>query len=582
MSVLAVGLLAAALSAQAPAGADLKDEYRSGPCITNSAKPMPFADVPLAAWYSNAIGWAFLNEITTGTSATTFSPFDEVTRAEFATFLHRMMCDPAASGVAPFLDLVAGAFYRDAVDWLFSEGITEGKSPTAFGPEDSLTRGEFATFLHRLVDTPEAPVSHFTDVARNAFYAEAVDWLFDRGITTGTSANEFSPDRAISRAEVVTLLYRMNLAAESVIDPSTIELDFEVVASGLESPLGAALHPDGGVFVVGKGGKVWFVAPDDDGLPDWAGGTADVTPAGLSVSSAGEQGLLGAAVSPAGDFLYLSYTDVETLADPIGDSLVVEYDLDGAAAITSGPRTVITVDQPARNHNGGHITFGPDGYLYASFGDGGGSCDSAGSNGQNPATHLGSIIRIAPGAGVAGHTAPSDNPGFAEPDNWLVGVRNPWRFSFDRATGDLWVGDVGQNAFEEVTRLEATGGVDAGKGANLGWPAYEGSARTCGVSDIGVHAGPTWQYPNPDQGRSVTGGFVYRGSEIAGLGGTYLYTDVYDPDLRGFNDTFGTGPINYDDLVPGGGAVSFFEDGSGEVYVISMFGGTISKIVDVG
>lgn len=579
MSVLAVGLLAAALSAQTPAGADLSDEYEPGDCITNIANPMPFVDVPLAAWYSNAIGWAFLNEITTGTSATTFSPFDEVTRSEFATFLHRMMCAPAASGVAPFLDLVAGAFYRDAVDWLFSEGITEGKRPTAFGPEDSLTRGEFATFLHRLVDTPEAPVGHFTDVARNAFYAEAVDWLFDRGITTGTSANEFSPDRAISRAEVVTLLYRMNLAAAGVIDPSTIELDFEVVASGLESPLGAALHPDGGVFVIGKRGDVWFAAPDEDGLPDWAGGLDEVVPPDLSVSSAGEQGLLGAAVSADGEFLYLSYTDTETPSDPVGDSVVVEYDLDSSAAITGGPRTVITVDQPARNHNGGHITFGPDGYLYASFGDGGGSCDSAGANGQDAATHLGSIIRIVPGAGAEGHTAAPGNPGFSEADNWLIGVRNPWRFTFDSATGDLWVGDVGQNAFEEITRLVATGGVDAGKGANLGWPSYEGSARTCGVPDVGPHDGSTWSYPNPDRGQSVTGGVVYRGLDINGLAGTYLYTDFYDPDLRGFNDSFGTGPIDYGTVMPGGGAAAFFEDVDGEVYVISMFSGSILKLV---
>lgn len=577
MSVLAAALLAAALTVSAPAGADLADEYTPGDCITNVARPMPFTDVPLGQWYSNAIGWAFLNEITTGTSATTFSPFADVTRAEFATFLHRMICEPDATGVAPFGDLVAGAFYRAAVDWLFGEGITEGKSPTRFAPDDRLTRGEFATFLHRLVGEPaDAPVSHFVDVPRGEFYAEAVDWLFDRGITTGTSATEFSPGRAITRAEVVTLLYRMNLAAAGVVDPATIELGFEVVASGFASPLGAALHPDGGVFVIGKGGAVWFVAPDADGLPDWGTPAAEVTPAGLSVSSAGEQGLLGVAVAPDGDFLYLSYTDTA------GDSVVEEYDLDASAAIVGGPRTVITVDQPASNHNGGHVTFGPDGYLYASFGDGGGGCDSAGSNGQDASTHLGSIIRIAPGAGAVGHSAPADNPGFAEEDNWLIGVRNPWRFTFDRATGDLWVGDVGQNAFEEITRLPATGGTDAGKGTNLGWPSYEGTARTCGAADIGAHAGPTWQYANPDRGRSVTGGAVYRGDAIEHLAGTYLYTDFYDPDLRGFNDTFGTGPVDYGAVMPGGGAAAFFEDADGEVYVVSMFSGTILQIVAAG
>ena len=575
MSVLAVALLAAALSVPTTAGAGLSDEYTPGECVTNVAKPMPFVDVPLGTWFSNAIGWAYFNDITTGTTSTTFAPFDQVTRAEFATFLHRMVCEPDASDVAPFLDLVGGAFYRDAVDWLFSEAITTGKNSTTFAPEDPLTRGEFATFLFRLVGEPTgAPVSHFVDVPRAAFYAEAVDWLFDRGITTGTSATEFSPGREITRAEVVTLLYRMNLAADGVVDPATIDLGFEVVLTGLSLPLGAAAHPDGSIFIIQQTGEVVHV-PDDVGAPDW-GAATEVLDLGGSISAGSERGLLGVAVAPDGGALFLSYTDTA------GDSVVDQYELTGSA-ISGGPHEVITVDQPGTNHNGGHIAFGPDEYLYASFGDGGGGCDTYG-HGQNAASLLGSVIRIAPNDGAAGYSVPGDNPGFAGSENWLIGVRNPWRFGFDAETGDLWVGDVGQSTREEVTRLTAAGGVDAGKGANLGWPAYEGSVRgTCaGTPDVAGHIGPTAEYAYGALGRSVTGGVVYRGDEIPDLDGTYLYTDVYVSGLRGFNDTFGTGPIGYDAEVPGAGGVAFFEDADGEVYVISLFSGTVSKLVDAG
>lgn len=577
MFVVAIALVAAALSASSPSHAALSDEYTPGPCITNAVQTSPFVDVPHGRYFTNAVGWAYLNGITKGTDESHFSPADRVRRAQFATFLHRMMCEPAATGTAPFDDLGGGAYYEEAVDWLWSEDLTNGKRPGEFAPEEFVTRGQFAAFVHRLVGEPTgAPVSDFVDVDRSRYYAPAIDWLFWRGITNGTSGSEFSPEREISRGEAVTMLYRLNIASVGLIDPADIGLGFVGVLSGLTQPLGAASHPDGSVFVIEKGGRVVKV-PASGGMPDWAAGVTEVLDLGSTVSSGGEQGLLGVAIAPDGSQLYLSYTDTA------GDSVVVEYDLTGST-ISGGPRTVITVDQPAGNHNGGHITFGPDGHLYASFGDGGGGCDSAGANGQNPETLLGSIVRIDPVGGTP-YAIPVDNPfvgGAGADENWLIGVRNPWRFSFDSASGDLWVGDVGQVTFEEVTRLRATAGVDAGRGANLGWPAYEGTARTCGAPDITGHTGPTHQYPNPDRGRSVTGGVVYRGSGIIGLEGTYLFTDFYDSDLRGYNDEFGTGLINYGTTVPGGGAAAFFIAADGEVYVISMFGGSIHRITAAG
>ncbi len=574
LGVATVAALFAAVLAAGSASADLSDEYTPGSCITNAVQTTPFVDVAPGRFYTNAVGWAYLNGITTGTDATHFSPDANVTRAQFATFLYRMLCEPDADSAAPFDDLVDGAFYRAAVDWLWDAGFTTGKPGNIYDPNGLLTRGELAAFLFRLVGEPTgAAANPFVDVDRARFFAEPIDWLFAREITTGTSPTMFSPDGLVTRAQAVTFLYRLNIGAAGLIDPAMLDLGFETVLTGLSQPLGAASHPDGGVFVIEKGGTVLYVAPGGDGSPNWAGGAAELFT--VSVSGGSEQGLLGVAVSPDGAFLYLSFTNGS------GDSVVWEYDLVDAAVV-GDPREVLSVDQPAGNHNGGHITFGPDGYLYASFGDGGGSCDSARpggqGHGQDGGTLLGSVLRIDPRSGST-YTTPGDNPGFGAAENWLIGVRNPWRFSFDSATGDLWIGDVGQNQREEITRLRATDGRDAGRGDNLGWPAYEGTLRTCGFPDVAGTVAPTHEYETNTFGRSVTGGVVYRGTEIVGLDGTYLYGDFYEDDLRAFNDTFGSGPFGYDTTIPGGGNAMFFEDVDGEVYTISLFSGLIAKLV---
>ena len=572
--LFALSMLAASLAIVSPASADLADEYTPGPCITNAIQTTPFVDVPSGQFYTNAVGWAYLNGIVNGTDDTHYSPSAPVSRAAFAAMLHRMLCLPAPSGEAPFTDIVEGSFYETAVDWLWSNGFTTGKPGNVYDPGGNLTRGELAAFLFRVLGEPAgAPVNPFGDVDRSRFFAEPIDWLFWRGITTGTTSSTFSPVDTVTRAQVITFLYRLNIGASGLIDPADLDLGFQTVLSGLIRPLGAATHPDGGVFIIEKGGGVHYVPPAVDDSPDWGAGATEILD--IAVSGGSEQGLLGVAVSPDGAFLYLSFTNLA------GDSIIWEYDLVNAA-VTGGPRTVIGVPQPAANHNGGHIAFGPDGYLYASFGDGGGGCDSAGPNhGQNDSTLLGSILRIDPRAGST-YVSPADNPGFGAAENWLIGVRNPWRFTFDSGTGDLWVGDVGQGSREEITRLEATAGMNAGRGANLGWPAYEGSLRTCGAPDVASTVGPTHEYQTGVAGRSVTGGVVYRGTEIVGLDGTYLYADFYETDLRAYNDTFGSGPFDYGNVLPGSGTATFFEDANGEVYTISLFTGAVAKLVQVG
>ncbi len=570
--------LLGAILGSSPASAALSDEYQPGTCITNTIQSTPFVDVAQSTYYTNAVGWAYLNDITTGTDATHFSPGDTVTRAQFATFLHRMMCEPTPAGVAPFLDLIAGAYYRTAVDWLWGASLTTGKTATEYGPNDGLTRGQFAAFLYRLVGEPTgAPASGFVDVVSWAYFADAVDWLFWRELTTGTSATTFSPDRIITRAEAVTFLYRLNIYSRGLIDPADLSLGFSQVLTGLSQPVDATAHPtDGSIYIVQQGGVVLRVPGKGDGTPDWAAGATQVLDISASVISGGERGLLGVAISPDGSKIYLSFTEDASG----GDSVIWEYTLAGGVP-TGAPDEVIRVSQPHSNHNGGNVVFGPDGYLYTSFGDGGSGGDPH-EHGQNTSTLLGAILRIDPTTG-SGYTSPSSNPfvGTSGSDEiYLYGVRNPWRFSFDRDTGDLWVADVGQNKLEEINRLKATSG--AGLGANLGWNTYEGTQRyDTGDPDILNHVAPVYEYAHGAEGYSVTGGYVYRGLEIVGLSGTYLWADYGVPSLRGFNDTFGSGPIDYGVDAPGGAVAGFLEDGVGEVYAISR-SGTISKIVEVG
>ena len=568
-ALAALSLIASATTASA----DLTEEFTPGDCITQATIATPFVDVPPGQYFTNAVGWAFRNGVTLGSDDTHFSPNDRVTRAQFATFLHRMLCEPAVASEAPFTDLLDDVFYTVAVDWLWENGYTNGKPGNIYDPQGFLTRGELAAFLFRMVGEPSgAPVNPFVDVPRSQYYAPAVDWLLARKITTGTTDTTFSPDGVVTRAQAVTFLYRLNLGAAGVIDPVELDLQVSPVLSGLSSPTDAAVHPiDGSIYITEQSGVVKRVTANGSGEPDWGSGATTVLDIDASVLSGGERGLLGVAVNPAGDRLYVSFTD------NAGDSVIWEYDL--VAGLPSGsPRVVLTVAQPSSNHNGGHIAFGPDGHLYATFGDGGGAGDPN-EHGQNTSTLLGSIIRITP-TGTGGYTVPADNPfvgGSGADEIFLYGIRNPWKFSFDTSTGDLWVADVGQSTREEINRLEAALG--GGNGANLGWNTYEGTTRF-DTSDpvIADRVEPVYEYATGGaEGRSVTGGFVYRGTAIDGLDGTYLWADFFTAELRGWHSSFG-GAISYDADIPGGLVASFVQDLGGEVYAISI-SGTISQVV---
>ena len=287
----------------------------------------------------------------------------------------------------------------------------------------------------------------------------------------------------------------------------------------------------------------------------------------VETTTDGERGLLGLAFSPDGRRLYVSYTNLD------GDSRLDEFTMgDASTDIDLGSRrNVLRVGQPFDNHNGGHLAFGPDDLLYYGLGDGGGIGDPEG-NAQDTSSLLGSILRIDPRAqDGAPYAIPADNPfvgGGGRGEIFAYGLRNPWRFSFDAPTGELWVADVGQGDVEEVNRLAA-----GSAGANFGWPALEGTRPYTGTVPSGTVA-PVYEYTHAE-GFSVTGGFVYRGGQIPGLVGAYVFGDLVTARLwaLGFDEQGQvTGRADLGLAVPEGTLVSFAEDGAGELYVISIAG----------
>jgi len=295
----------------------------------------------------------------------------------------------------------------------------------------------------------------------------------------------------------------------------------------------------------------------------------------------GEGGLLGLTFNPAGTKLYLHYTN------NAGDTRLVEYRMNatGRRVIGSTRRLVLALDQPASNHNGGTVTFGPDGRLYLALGDGGGSGDPQ-NNAQNLTRLLGKVLRINPNpSGSQAYTVPATNP-FAgavpgRGEIWLYGVRNPWRISFDTGTGDLYVADVGQSALEEVNALPADGGgVNAGRADNLGWRRMEGDQPFNGASEPANHTGPVFTYDHSGGACSITGGYVYRGDALPALDGTYLFGDFCSGTIGGLvaaNGGLTSSDVDLGIEVDDFSLYSFGQDADGEVYVLSS-NGTVARI----
>jgi glucose/arabinose dehydrogenase len=329
-------------------------------------------------------------------------------------------------------------------------------------------------------------------------------------------------------------------------------------------------------FVTRTGDDTLYVA-EQAGRVDAVDADGSVTTAlnlTKRIASGGEQGLLSLAFAPDGSKLYVDYTNLA------GDTRVEEYTVVDGAIDRSTRRRVLSVHQPQPNHNGGQLAFGPDGMLYIGLGDGGGAGDEGdghadGGNGQSLDTLLGKILRIDPTpSGDAPYTIPGDNPfadGGGRPEIWAFGLRNPWRFSFDRLNGDLWIGDVGQDAWEEVDVAPAAQG--AGDGANFGWNVFEANTRYRDGDTTGPALQPLLALSHDRGNCAVIGGYVYRGTRIPELEGDYLYSDncngrlryvrqsELDVEARGFLG------VSLEDIS------AFGQDNDGELYVLSQSSG---------
>lgn len=366
--------------------------------------------------------------------------------------------------------------------------------------------------------------------------------------------------------------------AAPTFDPTQNQIAFQPFLEGFDQPvfLTHAGDDSGRIFVVEKEGTIRIVRDGAVVAPEFLNITDRVTTAG------NEQGLLGLAFPPnfsESGYFFVNYSDLS------GNTAISRFQVDPANPDVADPASefaVLGIEDPARNHNGGMLAFGPDGYLWIGMGDGGGADDTFG-NGQNPDTLLGKMMRLDVTSDPSvPYVIPSDNPWVAADWNgvdvrdevWAIGLRNPWRYSFDRFTGDLWIADVGQNQFEEVNYVVSgsTGGL------NFGWPIMEG--MHCFQSDDCDQTGlqlPVAEYDH-SQGCSVTGGYVYRGSMFPALQGVYIFGDfcsglvwatIPNPD-GSWNTTMMVGSNSQ--------ISSFGEDENGELYATDLSSGTIYQV----
>jgi glucose/arabinose dehydrogenase len=354
--------------------------------------------------------------------------------------------------------------------------------------------------------------------------------------------------------------------AGAVPNLGAVDLALAQVTSGLSSPVALAWRSgDARMYVAEQGGRVRIV--------DTTNGAVVGTALTLSgIGTGGERGLLGLAFSIDGTKMYVDYTD------SAGTIKVVEYTMSGDTAIVASARALLSIAHPRTNHNGGEVHVAPDGTLYIATGDGGGGGDPD-LNGQNVNTLLGKILRIDPTPSAQlPYTIPTDNPFVGQADHreeiWMYGLRNPWRFTFDRDTGDMWIADVGQGLYEEVDYAPA----GTGSGANWGWNLREGFHAFAGAQPPNGQD-PLFEKAHSEGYCAIIGGYVYRGTAIANLNGAYVFGDLCRSVLSAAVQSGGTATEQTDFTVGASQITTFGEDHDGELYVANL-GGFVYKLVE--
>ncbi|SHF88693.1 Por secretion system C-terminal sorting domain-containing protein [Flavobacterium fluvii] len=346
-------------------------------------------------------------------------------------------------------------------------------------------------------------------------------------------------------------------------------IGLETFATGFSSPVEIANAGDSRLFVVEKGGTIKILNPNGT-----INATAFLNISG-QVSTGSEQGLLGLAFHPnyaSNGLFFINYTNTS------GNTVIAKYSVNIGNPNIANPSSVsilLTIAQPFANHNGGTLKFGTDGYLYIGMGDGGSGGDP-GNRAQNTTDLLGKMLRIDVNSGTP-YGIPIGNPyvGITGADEiWAIGLRNPWKFSFDKIKNNLWIADVGQNNIEEINIVSATE-----SGLNYGWRCYEGNTA---YNTTGCPSQTTMKFPiavidHSTGACSVTGGYVYNGTNYPKFKELYFFSDYCNPKIGMMTIT---GTITYSTVFTGNNFSTFGEDNSGELYIASINNGTIYKIKD--
>jgi glucose/arabinose dehydrogenase len=341
-------------------------------------------------------------------------------------------------------------------------------------------------------------------------------------------------------------------------------------ATGFTGPV-EITHPtnDDRLFVVQQGGAIRILNTNGT-----INATNFLTLTTATISTGGERGLLGLTFHPnyaTNGFFYVNYTNTA------GNTVIARYTVSAnpnVADATSGT-ILLTVTQPFANHNGGSIKFGPDGYLYIGMGDGG-SAGDPGNRAQNINENLGKMLRLDVDS-ASPYGIPPTNPyaGIAGNDEiWAIGLRNPWKYSFDRLNGDLWIADVGQNQIEEIDHV-----ANPAPGLNFGWNCYEANTVFSTCTSLATYTFPVAQYTHSAGACSITGGYVYTGSNYPNFLGKYFFAD-YCNNKIGLLDTT-TNAYTWTTAFAGNNFSTFGEDRNGELYIAGVTSGVIYKITDI-